>query len=73
MRAMQALDAEADGASEHDIAELVFGGFDEPESWNDSAIRASVRYLLSHGRQFRDGGYRDLLYPKPPTRKAGSP
>ena len=73
MRAVQALDAERDGASEHDIAELVFGGFDEPESWNDSAIRANVRYLLGHGRRFRDGNYRDLLYPKPPTRKAGSP
>ena len=58
MRALQALDAERDGASEHDIAELVFGRFDEPESWNDSAIRASVRYLLAHGRRLRDGGYR---------------
>ena len=73
MRALQALDAEGDGASEHAIATLVFGAFDEPESWNDSAIRAHVRYLLDHGRRFRDGGYRDLLYPKPPTRKAGSP
>ena len=73
MRALQALDAERDGASEHGIATLVFGAFDEPESWNDSAVRANVRYLLDHGRRFRDGGYRDLLYPKPPTRKAGSP
>ena len=73
MRALQALDAEGDGASEHDIAVLVFGAFDEPVSWNDSAVRANVRYLLDHGRRFRDGGYRDLLYPKPPTRKAGSP
>jgi len=73
MRALQALDAERDGASEHAIATLVFGAFDEPESWNDSAIRANVRYLLHHGRRFREGGYRDLLYPKPPSRKAGSP
>ena len=73
MRALQALDAEHDGASEHEIAVLVFGTFDEPESWNDSAIRANVRYLLDHGRRFRDGGYRNLLYPKPQTRKAGSP
>jgi len=72
MRALQALDAERDGASELAIATLVFGAFDEPESWNDSAIRANVRYLLGHGRRFRDGGYRDLLYPKPPSRKAGS-
>jgi len=73
MRALQALDAERDGASELAIATLVFGAFDEPESWNDSAIRANVRYLLHHGRRLRDGGYRDLLYPKPPNRKAGSP
>lgn len=73
MRALQALDAERDGASELAIATLVFGAFDEPESWNDSAIRANVRYLLGHGRRFRDGGYRDLLYPKSPTRKAGLP
>ncbi len=73
MRALQALDAERDGASEHDVAVLVFGHFDEPESWNDSAVRANVRYLLDHGRRFREGGYRDLLYPKPSSRKAGTP
>ena len=73
MRALQVLDAEHDGASEHDIAELVFGVFDEPESWNDSAIRANVRYLLDHGRGFRDGGYRGLLYPKPPRHKPAHP
>ena len=72
MRALQALDAEGDGASERAIAELVFGPFDEPESWNDSAVRASVRYLLDHGRGLRDGGYRDLLYPKPPKHEAAS-
>ena len=72
MRALQALDAEGDGASERAIAELVFGPLDEPESWNDSAVRASVRYLLDHGRGLRDGGYRDLLYPKPPKHEAAS-
>ena len=72
MRALQALDAEADGASERSTAELVFGPFDEPESWNDSAVRANVRYLLDQGRRLRDGGYRDLLYPKPPKREAAS-
>ena len=72
MRALQALDAESDGASERAIAELVFGPFDEPESWNDSAVRASVRYLLDQGRGLRDGGYRDLLYPKPSKHEAAS-
>lgn len=73
MRSLQALDAERDGGSEHDIAALVFGAFAKPESWNDSAVRANVRYLLDHGRRCRDGGYRDLLYPKPPKLKAAKP
>ena len=73
MRALQALDVERDGGSEHDIAKLVFGAFDEPESWNDSAVRANIRYLLDHGRGFRDGGYRGLLYPKPPKRRDAKP
>lgn len=73
MRALQALDAERDGRSEHEIAEMVFGDVDEQESWNDSATRAKVRYLLDHGRVYRDGGYRDLLYPKPPKLKAVKP
>ena len=72
MRALQALDAESIGASERAIAELTFGPFDEPESWNDSAVRANVRYLLDHGRGLRDGGYRALLYPKPPKHEAAS-
>ena len=73
MRALQALDAERAGASERAIAELVFAPFDEPESWNDSATRAQARYLLDHGRTYRDGGYRDLLYPKPPKRRSAEP
>ncbi len=73
MRGLQALDAEGEGRSERGIAELVFGNFEEPESWNDSAIRANVRYLLDHGRRLRDGGYRDLLYPKPPKQEAVNP
>jgi hypothetical protein len=73
MRALQALDAERDGASEREIATLVFGTAHTPEGWNDSALRANVRYLLNHGRAMRDGGYRDLLFPKPQKRKAVDP
>ena len=73
MRSLQALDAEQAGASERAIAELVLGPFDEPESWNDSPVRAQVRYLLDHGRAYRDGGYRDLLHPKPPKRSSVEP
>ena len=60
MRAIQALDAQAYGASERDLALLLFPGRDT-ESFNDSALRAQVRYLLRHGRAFRDGRYRELL------------
>ena len=73
MRALQMLDAERDGKSEREIAELVFGILDEPLSWNDSALRANVRYLLDHGRALRDGGYRNLIHPKPPKNKAAKP
>lgn len=60
MRAVQALDAHAAGASERDLALLLFPGRDT-EDFNDSALRAQVRYLLQHGRAFRDGRYRELL------------
>ena len=73
MRALVALDAEGAGGSERDIADLLFAPFREPESWNDSAVRAQVRYLLDHGRTYRDGGYRDLLYPKPHKRSSAEP
>lgn len=61
MRALLALDAEAGGASEREIAMIVFGETDRTPAWNGSALRANVRYLLRHGRAFRDGRYRELL------------
>jgi hypothetical protein len=61
MRALVALDAAAEGASERDIAVLIFGETDTSAAWNASALRANVRYLLRHGRAFRDGRYRELL------------
>ncbi|WP_428393457.1 DNA -binding domain-containing protein [Lichenicoccus sp.] len=73
MRSLQALDAERDGLSERAIAELIFGTVGDPLSWNDSALRANVRYLLDHGRAYRDGGYCDLIHPKPPKSKAAKP
>ena len=69
MRALQALDAEADGASEREIAKIVFGAAEPGEKFNDSAQRANVRYLLKVGKRLRDGGYRDLLRPSPPRPK----
>lgn len=60
MRALQVLDAQAAGASERDLATLLFPGRDT-EPFSDSALRAQVRYLIRHGRAFRDGRYRELL------------
>ena len=61
MRALQALDADAAGGSERDLARLIFGGAEDDATWNASATRAKVRYLLRHGRALREGGYRQLL------------
>lgn len=61
MRALQALDAERAGLSERDIGEAVLGAVPGGDKWNDSAERAQIRYLLRHGRRYRDGGYRRLL------------
>lgn len=61
MRALQALDAEAAGASERALARLIFGSAEADATWNASPTRAKVRYILRHGRALRDGGYRQLL------------
>ena len=61
MRALQALDAAEAGASERDLARLIFGEAEPDATWNASPTRAKVRYLLRHGRAMRDGGYRQLL------------
>lgn len=61
MRALQALDAEAAGGSERDLARLIFGSAEADATWNASPTRAKVRYLLRHGRALRDVGYRQLL------------
>jgi hypothetical protein len=63
MRTIHALDAKRAGASDREIAELVLGQTETDVSWNDSAARAQVRYLLRAGRRLRDGGYRTLLHP----------
>ncbi len=72
MRALMALDVDAAGGAERDIAMAIFGEADRSAAFNDSAPRAQVRYLLDHGRAYRDGGYRSLLRadaPRPkPTR-----
>ncbi len=63
MRTLHSLDAKQAGASDREIAELVLGSVESDVTWNDSAARAQVRYLLRAGRRLRDGGYRTLLHP----------
>jgi hypothetical protein len=62
MRALQALDGVAAGASQREIAAALFGHDRAAAEWQpDSDLRAKVRYLLQRGRRFVKGGYRDLL------------
>ena len=62
MRTLQALDGEAAGESQRDIASVIFGESDVWRRWTtNSELRAQLRYLLRRGHQLVDGGYLDLL------------
>jgi hypothetical protein len=72
LRALQALDGVAAGATHREIAEVIFGSRDAFERWNtDSELRAQLRYLLRRGQGLANGGYRQLLQPRI-TRKGES-
>jgi hypothetical protein len=61
MRALQALDGEAAGASHREIAEVIFGAQDIFERWStNSELRAQIRYLLRRGHPLVSSGYRQL-------------
>lgn len=61
MQVLQALDAEAAGASQREIAERLFG-FLRDFDWDaDSRWRARVRYLLKCGQARTSGGYRRMV------------
>lgn len=63
MRALQALDGMAAGASQREVAAALFGSERVEAEWQpDSELRAQVRYLIQRGRSFMEGGYRDLLH-----------
>ncbi|WP_297927427.1 DUF2285 domain-containing protein [Metallibacterium sp.] len=62
MRALQALDGALAGASQHDVAQVLFGRSAVAEHWfDDSDLRAQVRRLIRRGRTFMRGDYRRLL------------
>lgn len=72
MQSLQALDGHLAGASERDIAIVIFGARIVMEKWHgDSELRARVRYLIRRGRKLMGGGYRVLLWGEA-ARRAGA-
>ncbi|HKW83972.1 MAG TPA: DUF2285 domain-containing protein [Burkholderiaceae bacterium] len=61
LRALQALDGDAAGASQRELARVLFGPEAVATRWQpDSELRAQVRHLLRRARAFVDGGYLTL-------------
>ena len=70
LRALQAVDGAAVGASHREIAEVIFGSRDVFERWHtDSELRAQIRYLVRRGQSLVNGGYRQLLNPSTRARE----
>ena len=62
MRALQAFDATAAGASHREIADVLLGADAVAGGWSkDSDIRAQVRYLLKRARHYVNRGYLSLI------------
>lgn len=63
MQSLQALDGYLAGASERDIAIVIFGQRIVAKKWHgDSELRAKVRYLIRRGCNLMSGGYRRFLW-----------
>lgn len=58
-----ALELAASGASERDIAALLFGTAAAGPAWSNDPDRAEIRRLLREARGLARGGYRRLLAP----------
>ncbi|MCR9196996.1 MAG: DUF2285 domain-containing protein, partial [Hyphomonas sp.] len=62
MQMLQTIDGRASGASQREVAEVIFGVETVAAEWTVSdRLKARVRYLEKRGRFFVDGGYRQLL------------
>jgi hypothetical protein len=62
MRMLQALDGAIAGASQREIATVVFGTQRAAADWSsDSALRAQTRHAIRRARALMNGGYRQLL------------
>jgi hypothetical protein len=61
--ALRADDARRAGASQRDVAEILFGAERLREDWSGSSdyLRSQVRRLLRFGARMRGGGWRELL------------
>ena len=63
LRSLQALDGAFAGATQREIASVVFGQACVANSWHaDGELRAQIRYLIRRGRAFISGGYVRLVY-----------
>jgi hypothetical protein len=62
MRALQAYDGAVMGASQREIARVLFGDAAVAGKWHsDGELRAQVRYLIARARAYVGGGYINLL------------
>jgi hypothetical protein len=62
MRALQALDGTLCGASQREIAVVLFGAHVVAQKWHaDGELRARIRYLIHRAYALMNGGYRRLL------------
>jgi hypothetical protein len=72
MRTLQALDGEAAGESQREIASVIFGESDVWQRWTtNSELRAQLRYFLRCGHQLVEGGYLNLLRGSPSGTEEG--
>ena len=62
VRALQVLDGLAAGASQRELAIVLFGSVAVARGWQpDGALRAQVRYLIRRARALMEGEYRALI------------
>lgn len=65
LRTLQALDGVQAGASQRQIATVLYGAEAVASRWHsDGQLRAHVRRLIARGRRLMQGGYRRLLHPR---------
>jgi hypothetical protein len=63
MRALQALDGALSGASQREIAVVLFGADVVAQAWHaDGELRARIRYLIRRASALMNGGYCRLLH-----------